>query len=121
MMADSNSRRADRVFVFPSHVCFRDDGLGNGFSQPLSIGQKPFLLLMGRKDEMSDPAKVQASCDHYIKGPITKLIWHDSGHKLPPEYVKDAVAWLKESAFDLVCLRAAGAPLHRRIVIRIRW
>lgn len=32
----------------------------------------------------------------YIKGPKTKLIWYESGHKLPPGYIQDAMAWLKE-------------------------
>ena len=38
------------------------------------IGQRPFLLLMGRGDEMSDPARVEASYRKYLAGPNTKLI-----------------------------------------------
>ncbi len=60
------------------------------------IGKTPFLMLMGRKDEMGGPGRVQASYDQYIKGPNTRLIWFDSGHKLPPGYVQDVMAWLKE-------------------------
>ena len=60
------------------------------------IGKTPFLLLMGRKDEMNDPVRAEASIDQYLKGPNTKLIWYESGHKLPPAYVQDAMAWLKE-------------------------
>jgi dienelactone hydrolase len=60
------------------------------------IGRTPFLMLMGRKDEMGEPAKVEASYEQYIKGPNTKLIWYESGHKLPAGYVQDAMAFLKE-------------------------
>ena len=60
------------------------------------IGKTPFLLLMGRKDEMNDPVRAETSFDKYLKGVNTKLIWYASGHKLPPDYVMDAMAWLKE-------------------------
>lgn len=60
------------------------------------IGRKAFLMLMGRQDGMGEAPRVKASYEQYIQGPNTKLIWFESGHKLPPEYVKDAMAWLKE-------------------------
>ena len=60
------------------------------------IGKTPFLMLMGRKDEMGDPAKVEASYHQYIEGPSTKLIWYDQGHKLTAIYVPDALAWIKK-------------------------
>jgi dienelactone hydrolase len=60
------------------------------------IGQTPFLLLMGREDEMSNPAKVEASYRKYIATAHTKLIWYDQGHKLTAVYVPDALAWIKE-------------------------
>lgn len=60
------------------------------------IGRTPFLMLMGQKDEMNDPARVEASYHQYIKGPNAKLIRYESGHKLPPRYVQDAMAWLKK-------------------------
>jgi dienelactone hydrolase len=61
------------------------------------IGSKPFLMLMGRKDDMYDAAKVEASYRQYIEGPNTKLIWYDQGHKLTPVYVPDALAWVKRN------------------------
>jgi dienelactone hydrolase len=61
------------------------------------IGQKPFLMLMGRKDDMYEAAKVDASYHQYIEGPNTKLIWYDQGHKLTPVYVPDALAWVKQN------------------------
>lgn len=61
------------------------------------IGQKPFLMLMGRKDDMYEAAKVDASYHQYIEGPNTKLIWYGQGHKLTPVYVPDALAWVKQN------------------------
>jgi dienelactone hydrolase len=73
---------------------------GYGAAKPIDyswgIGQKPFLMLMGRKDKLGDPAKVEASYHKYIETPNTKLIWYDQGHNLPPIYVPDALAWVKE-------------------------
>jgi dienelactone hydrolase len=57
---------------------------------------KPFLMLMGRQDEMYDAAKVEASYHEYIEGPETRLIWYDKGHKLTPIYVPDALAFVKK-------------------------
>ena len=73
---------------------------GYGPASPIDyswgIGQKPFLMLMGRRDEMYNAAKVEASYRAYIEGPNTKLIWYDQGHKLTSIYVPDALAWVKQ-------------------------
>ena len=60
------------------------------------IGQKPFLMLMGRRDEMYEAARVDASFHDYLEGPNTKLIWYDQGHKLTEVYVPDALAWIQK-------------------------
>jgi dienelactone hydrolase len=60
------------------------------------IGKTPFLMLMGRKDEMSDPTKVETSFHKYIEGPNTKLIWYEQNHKLTDIYVPDALSWIKK-------------------------
>ena len=61
------------------------------------IGQRPFLLLMGRKDGPADYVPtVEASYRKYLEGPNTKLIWYDQGHKLTTLYVPDALAWVKK-------------------------
>ncbi len=59
------------------------------------IGKTPFLMLMGRLDKLGDPARVEASYRDYIQGPNTRLIWFNSGHKLPAAYVQDAIGWVK--------------------------
>jgi dienelactone hydrolase len=57
---------------------------------------KSLLMLMGRKDEMGDPAKVDASYRQYIEGPGTRLVWYNRGHGLGPIYVPDALEWVKK-------------------------
>jgi len=74
---------------------------GYGPASPIDyswgIGQRPFLLLMGRKDGPADyVAMVEASYRKYLGGPNTKLIWYDQGHKLTAIYVPDALAWVKK-------------------------
>lgn len=60
------------------------------------IKDHPFLMLMGKKDEMYDAAKVDASYRDYIQGPNTKLTWFDQGHKLTAVYVPEALAWVRQ-------------------------
>jgi pimeloyl-ACP methyl ester carboxylesterase len=57
------------------------------------IGNRPFCMLMGRRDEMC--SEVQAR-DLYglLKGPNTKIVFYDAGHRLPVGYVPDAVAFI---------------------------
>ena len=72
--------------------------IGHGPAAPVDyswgIRNTPFLMLMGRKDDLGNAAKVEASYHKYIEGPNTKLIWYDEGHKLSPAYVPDALAWI---------------------------
>jgi dienelactone hydrolase len=75
--------------------------IGYGPASPIDyswgIGQRPFLMLMGRKDGPTNyVAKVEASYRQYLEGPNTKLIWYDQGHKLTAIYVPDALAWVKK-------------------------
>jgi dienelactone hydrolase len=75
-------------------------GAGYGPTAPIDytwgVGQKPLLMLMGRKDEMYDAGKVEASYRQYLQGAQTKLLWYDQGHELTAIYVPDALAWVKE-------------------------
>ncbi len=72
---------------------------GYGPTSPIDytwgIKSTPFLMLMGRQDEMYDMGKVEASYHAYIETPNTKLKWFDRGHKLTAEYVPDALDWIK--------------------------
>jgi dienelactone hydrolase len=72
---------------------------GNGPASPIDYSWgakgKSLLMLMGRKDELGDAAKVDASYHQYIESPSSKLIWYDRGHGLGPVWIPDALAWVK--------------------------
>ena len=74
--------------------------IGYGPASPIDyswgIGQRPFLMLMGRQDGLGVAARVEASYHNHIEGPNTKLIWYDRGHRLGEVYVPDAIAWVKQ-------------------------
>ena len=74
--------------------------IGYGPASPVDyswgVGQRPFLMLMGRQDGMGVAARVEASYHSYIETPNTKLIWYDKGHRLGEIYVPDALAWVKQ-------------------------
>ena len=75
--------------------------LGYGPAAPVDyswgIGNRPFLMLMGRKDAAEDyVGKLEATYHQYIETPNTKLIWYDKGHQLGEVYVSDALAWVKK-------------------------
>ncbi len=58
-----------------------------------SIGQRPFLMIMGRTDSMCPVEKAQALLE-LIPGPQRELIFFDAGHRLPVDYVPQAVKWI---------------------------
>lgn len=74
--------------------------IGYGPASPIDyswgIGNRPFLMLAGRKDGLGVAVRVEASYHQYIEGPNTKLIWYDKGHQLGEIYVPDALAWVKK-------------------------
>jgi len=74
--------------------------IGYGPASPIDytwgIGDRPFLMLAGRRDGLGVAARVEASYHQYIEESNTKLIWYDKGHQLGPIYVPDALAWVKE-------------------------
>ena len=54
-----------------------------------------FLVLMGRNDTLHTIGQAQKLHD-LIGGKSKKLILYDSGHRLPVQYVNDALSWFKE-------------------------
>ena len=58
------------------------------------VGDTPFLLLMGKQDELYVPEKAQASYKAYLERETTKIGWYDKGHELTPIYVPDALDWI---------------------------
>jgi len=72
---------------------FNDDVVLASMNYARGIGDRPFLMLMGREDPMctEDQARQLYTL---IEGENTGLIFYDAEHKLPRGYVKDAVAWI---------------------------
>ena len=58
------------------------------------IGDRPFLMLMGKEDSMCTMPHAQQLLT-LIPSSKKKLVFYDSGHKLPVSYVDDAVGWFK--------------------------
>jgi dienelactone hydrolase len=59
------------------------------------IGSRPFLTIMGRTDTMCTVEHAQA-LQELVPSPIKEQLFFDAGHRLPAEYVPQAVAWLKK-------------------------
>ncbi len=57
-----------------------------------SIQNKPFLMLAGRSDRMI-PVRHSETVYSHVASQQKKLLFFDSGHRLPDEYVSDAVDW----------------------------
>jgi fermentation-respiration switch protein FrsA (DUF1100 family) len=60
-----------------------------------AIVDTPVLLQMGRADPLYSAADAQQLHD-LIPDERKELVWYDSGHRLPPEYARAAVGWLRE-------------------------
>ncbi len=56
------------------------------------IGQRPFMMIMGRSDTMCSIERAQALFD-LIPSSRKQLMFLDAGHRLPPDYVPHAVSW----------------------------
>jgi dipeptidyl aminopeptidase/acylaminoacyl peptidase len=56
------------------------------------IQTQPFLMLMGKEDTMC-PIEHAEALLQLLPTPTKKLLWYDSGHKLPLDYVQDAIPW----------------------------
>ena len=59
------------------------------------IGDRPFGMFMGRDDELCNEAQARRLYK-LIEGKDTALFFYDAGHRLPVDYVDDAVPWIKE-------------------------
>ncbi len=59
------------------------------------FGERPFLTVMGKTDELCPVEHAQAIHD-LNPSPNKELLLLDAGHKFPPDFVAGAVAWLKK-------------------------
>jgi len=64
-------------------------------SQTYGIGERPFLMIMGRDDPMcpEEHARQLRAC---LPEETAKLIFIEAGHRLPVDYVPHAVRWVTE-------------------------
>jgi dienelactone hydrolase len=60
-----------------------------------AIGSRPFLIMMGRKDEMCPASEAHRLLDA-IAAPSATLSFFEGTHKLRPDFVPAAVGWLRE-------------------------
>lgn len=60
------------------------------------LGDKPLLMLMGRRDGFYTEGQIEASRRAYLNPDTTRTVWYDRDHKLAPDYVPDALAWVKK-------------------------
>jgi len=59
------------------------------------LAGRPFLMLMGRTDELCSEDSAKQLYD-LIPSEQKDLTFFESGHKLPKEYIRDAVAWFNK-------------------------
>jgi len=59
------------------------------------IQNRPFCMLMGKKDPMCNESQAR-ELYKLLEGPQSKIILYDAEHSLPDHYVKDAIMFLKE-------------------------
>ena len=74
-------------------VTWRDDPILDPANYLRGIGERPFMMVQGKTDELCNEAQALELYKH-LEGPNTRLELFDSGHKLPGEYVGVAVPWL---------------------------
>jgi dienelactone hydrolase len=60
-----------------------------------AIGQRPFLTIIGRSDELCSQEHAKA-LQSLIGSKTTRQVFFDAGHRLPLDYVPHAVGWIKE-------------------------
>ncbi len=58
------------------------------------IGNRPYLMLMGRTDTMC-PVDLANQLFDLIPSEHKELLFFESGHRLPSDYVNDAIKWFK--------------------------
>ena len=60
-----------------------------------SIADRPFLMILGRTDEMCSQVQAREIFE-LVNSSRKKLIFIDGGHRLPPEYVPQAIDWIRK-------------------------
>ena len=61
-----------------------------------AVGDRPFLMLMGRSDPNNYLVEDAQRLYEFIKGSQKELLFYESGHSLPMEHVPDSIEWFKK-------------------------
>jgi fermentation-respiration switch protein FrsA (DUF1100 family) len=64
------------------------------FNFARGVGKRPFLMLMGESDEFYSTSEAALLLE-MIEGGPKELIFYDSGHRLPEQYVAKAQEWFE--------------------------
>ena len=59
------------------------------------IGDRPFLTIIGRTDELC-PLGHALKLQDLIGSKTKDQVLFDAGHKLPPDYVPHAIDWIRK-------------------------
>ena len=60
-----------------------------------ALDGRPFLMQMGRNDPYCNEAQAQRVYD-LIPGSKKEIVYYESGHMLPVDYVSKATEWLRK-------------------------
>ena len=74
-------------------VSWRDDPILDPANYAPEIGARPFLMIQGKTDGLCNEAQAKELLTHF-NADTTTLSIYDSGHKLPLDWVAEAVPWL---------------------------
>lgn len=58
------------------------------------VGKRPFLMLMGKSDPFYSEADANLALG-MIEGNPKELVWFESDHRLPAEYIRKSVTWFE--------------------------
>ncbi len=76
-------------------VTWQEDPLLDPANYVESIAPRPFMMLQGKTDGLCNEEQAHALFSHFNPD-TTRLVLYDSGHKLPGEWVNEAIPWLVE-------------------------
>lgn len=74
---------------------WREDAILDPAHYLRGIGERPFLMLQGKSDTLCNEAQSKALYS-LIEGANTRLVLYDADHKLPVDWVQEAVPWLMQ-------------------------
>ena len=74
-------------------VSWSDDVVLAPANYARGIGDRPFCMLIGREDDMCNEAQAR-ELYALVESPNTKILFYDAGHRLPVDYVRDAVTFI---------------------------